>query len=312
VVSHQRHATGRSDAKRFNGCNHGYADAGVANTALTFQVVDSSTPQQTKSIKLTLTISSSPVTISISPKRAGLTVTQTLSVSATVANDTSKKAISWSASSGTFSSTTGASGASVTYTAPTTPGIYTITATQTSDVTESAAATIGVTDLHGVFTYHNDLSRDGSNTSEYALTTTNVNTSTFGKLFSCQADAAIYAQPLWVANLNISGAQHNIVVGTTMHDTVYAFDADTTPCVTLWHTQLIPSGETFYSSADVATNDIYPDIGILGTPVIDSTANTVARDEDKADSWPRLRPPAAPRPQLDRWLGAHQQSRRNR
>jgi hypothetical protein len=213
------------------------------------------------------------VGITVSPKRAGLTVTQTLSVSATVANDTSQKAVSWSATGGTFSSNASASGASVTYTAPSTPGTYTITATQTSDVTQRVAATIGVTDLPGVYTYHNDLSRDGTNTSEYALTTANVNSSTFGKLFSCQADAAIYTQPLWVANITIGGAKHNIVVVATMHDTVYAFDADASPCVTYWHTQFIPSGETFYTAADVFTNSIFPDIGILGTPVIDSTSN---------------------------------------
>ena len=247
----------------------------VTSTELTFQVVDSSTPQQSKSIKLALTISSTAVGISISPKRAGLTVTQTLSVSATVANDTSMKAVSWSASGGSFSSNASASGASVTYTAPSTPGIYTITATQTSDVTQRAVATIGVTDLHGVYTYHNDVARDGTNTAEYALTTANVNGSTFGKLFSCQADAAIYTQPLWVSNITIGGAKHNIVVAATMHDTVYAFDADASPCVTYWHTQFIPSGETFYTAADVFDNSIFPDIGILGTPVIDSTSNIV-------------------------------------
>ena len=247
----------------------------VTSTALTFQVADSSTPPGSRSVKMTLTISSTSVGIEISPKRAGLTVTQTLMVSATVANDTSKKAVSWSATGGSFSSNASASGASVTYTAPSTPGIYTITATQTSDVTQRAAATIGVTDLHGVFTYHNDLSRDGTNTSEYALTPANVNSSTFGKLFSCQADAAIYTQPLWVPNISIGGAKHNIVVAATMHDTVYVFDADASPCVTYWHTQFIPSGETFYTAADVVNNSIYPDIGILGTPVIDSTSNIV-------------------------------------
>ena len=247
----------------------------VTSTALTFQVADSSTPPASRSVKLMLTVSSTSVGITISPKRTGLTVTQTLSVSATVANDTSQKAVSWSATGGSFSSNASASGASVTYTAPSTPGIYAITATQTSDVTQTAVATIGVTDLHGVFTYHNDVSRDGANMSEYALTTANVSSSTFGKLFSCQADAAIYTQPLWVSNITIGGAKHNIVVVATMRDTVYAFDADANPCVTYWHTQFIPSGETFYTAADVFDNSIFPDIGILGTPVIDSTSNII-------------------------------------
>ena len=63
----------------------------------------------------------------------------------------------------------------------------------------------------GIYTYHNDLSRDGVNSQEYALTPADVNTSNFGKLFSCAVDGAIYGQPLWVANMNVNGARHNVV-----------------------------------------------------------------------------------------------------
>src|SRR5207249_912940 len=80
------------------------------------------------------------------------------------------------------------------------------------------------------FTYHNDNSRTGANTQEYALTTANVTTSTFGKLFSCTVDAAIYAQPLWVANVSVSGVNHNVVYVATQHNSVYAFDADSSAC----------------------------------------------------------------------------------
>jgi hypothetical protein len=151
----------------------------------------------------------------------------------------------------------------------------TVTATSVADVTKSATATIGVSDLAGVFTYHNDLSRDGVNSQEYALTTSNVATATFGKLFSCAADAAIYAQPLWAANLSIQGGTHNVVIAATVHDTMYAFDADANPCVTYWSKSLLGSGETYVSSSDVGTGDIQPDIGIIGTPVIDLGSNTV-------------------------------------
>lgn len=247
----------------------------ATNVSLTFKVTDSSNPQQRKSVSLPLTIAAGALAVSVSPKSAGLAVTQTLAVSAAVVNDAMNKGVTWSATGGSFSAKASASGAPVTFTAPSSPGVYTVTATSASDVSQMASATIGVTDLHGVFTYHNDLSRDGSNTAEYALTTANVKSATFGKLFSCQADAAIYGQPLWVANVNMGGAKHNIAVAATMHDTVYVFDADANPCVTYWHTQLIPANESFYTSAIASTNDIFPDIGIVGTPVIDSAANTV-------------------------------------
>jgi hypothetical protein len=98
---------------------------------------------------------------------------------------------------------------------------------------------------------------------------------TFGKLFSCTIDAPAYAQPLWVPNLNIGGGKHNVVFVATSHNTVYAFDADANPCVKFWNVSLMNAGETYVNNNDVGTDDIFPDIGIVGTPVIDATTNTL-------------------------------------
>ena len=253
----------------------------IANTPLTFQVQDSGAPQQSKTVNLTLTIGTGGnYTVSISPKRAGLTVTQTVTVTATT-NDAA--GVTWTAAGsscsgsacGTFSAGSSLTGVGVTYTAPASAGVYTITATSATDVTVSASITIGVTDLAGVYTWHNNLNRDGSNTQEYALTPAVVATATFGRLFTCTIDAAAYAQPLWVANLGISGVKRNVVYVETQHDTVYAFDADASPCVTIKTASLLGSNETWLSTADVNTTDISPDIGIVGTPVIDPATNTL-------------------------------------
>src|SRR5207244_709477 len=123
--------------------------------------------------------------------------------------------------------------------APAAAGNVTITAASVADTTKSASATIAVTDLTGITTFHNDLARDGANTHEFALTTSNVKTATFGKLFSCTVGGAIYAQPLWVANVTIGTTNRNVIVVATQHDSVYAFDADANPCVPLWHANLI-------------------------------------------------------------------------
>jgi hypothetical protein len=208
----------------------------------------------------------------IAPLRAALVLSQSLLVTATT-NDNA--GITWKADAGTFSSATSMSGTAVTYTAPATFGVYTITASNITNASQHASITVAVTDLPGVYTYHNDLARDGVNAQEYALTTTTVNTATFGKLFSCGADCAIYAQPLWVGNVNIAGSRHNVIVAATMRDSVYAFDADANPCVTYWQKTLIPSGETYGSRGDFGNADIFPDIGILGTPVIDRAAGTI-------------------------------------
>jgi len=78
-----------------------------------------------------------------------------------------------------------------------------------------------------VSTYHNDNWRSGANLAETQLTTSNVNVNTFGMLFNYPVDAAIYAQPLYVQAVNISGKGiHNVVYVATMNDSVYAFDAD--------------------------------------------------------------------------------------
>src|SRR6202035_4909034 len=89
----------------------------------------------------------------------------------------------------------------------------------------SGTATVAVTDLDGVFTYHNDKARDGVNSREFALMPATVTPATFVKLFSCPVDGAIYAQPLWVRGFSIADRIHNVIFVTTQHDSVYAFDA---------------------------------------------------------------------------------------
>jgi hypothetical protein len=265
----------------------GTPNVAVNAAPLAFTVSDSSRPVQTKSVNLTLTI-----TVSVSPKRAALAVTQALSLTATT-TDTS--GVNWSASGsgcsgstcGAFSAAKASSGVPVTYTAPSVAGVYIISATSASNGTTSASLGIAVTDFSGMVTYHNNLSRDGTNPRELALTILNVNTSTFGKLFSCATDGAIYAQPLWIPNLTVAGAIHNVIVVASQHDSLYAFDADASPCITFWHVNLLDSthggtaGETSVSSSGTAAlvgsgyGDIAPEVGVTGTPVIDRTTNTL-------------------------------------
>jgi hypothetical protein len=72
-----------------------------------------------------------------------------------------------------------------------------------------------------VVTYHNNNDRTGVNQSETALSPSTVSESTFGKLFSMPVDGQVYAQPLYVPSVSISGASHNVVYIATENNSVY-------------------------------------------------------------------------------------------
>jgi len=248
---------------------------------LTFKVIDSAS-QNASSQALSIIINTTLPSVSVSPQRAGLTLAQPLVLTATASDGGN---LNWSASGsgcggtgcGTFSAPSTSSGSPVTYTAPNAAGQYTLTATDASNAGVATSISIGVTDLAGVATYHNNVSRNGVNAQEYVLTPSSVSSGAFGKLFSCPTDGAIYAQPLWVANLMIGGGRHNVVFVATQHDSLYAFDADANPCTTLWQVSLIDTnhggtaGETSVANTlvGVGYGDIAPEIGVTGTPVID-------------------------------------------
>ena len=124
-----------------------------------------------------------------------------------------------------------------------------------------------------VLTQHNDNFRTGANLSEFVLTTSNVNTNQFGKLYSRHLDGQIYAQPLYVHGLTISNKTRNVVYVCTEHNSVYAFDADDAAVSTaLWQTNLGPA----VASADMNNcNELVPEVGITATPVIDLAGGTI-------------------------------------
>jgi len=140
-----------------------------------------------------------------------------------------------------------------------------------------------------VWTQHNDNNRTGQNNSETLLNTSNVNVSNFGKLFALPVDGYIYAQPLYMPNVTINGVMHNVLYIATEHNSVYAFDADDPTGVTLWHTPLgpsVPSDDVCGSSG--CYTDLVPEIGITGTPVIDTQAGVLyvaAKNKDSDGSY---------------------------
>jgi uncharacterized protein (TIGR03437 family) len=118
--------------------------------------------------------------------------------------------------------------------------------------------------------YGND--RTGANLQEITLNPDNVNSAQFGKLGTFPVDGQIYAQPLYAAGVMIGGSPRNVVYVATMHNSVYAIDAENPgSTVPIWHTYFGPAVPSTY----LGFRDAWPEVGILGTPVIDLSRNAI-------------------------------------
>jgi hypothetical protein len=164
-------------------------------------------------------------------------------------------------------------------------------------ILSSATPTVSQT-FAGVLTEHNDNARTGQNLNETVLTPLNVNSSSFGKLFSYSVDGQIYTQPLYVPNVAIPGqGTHNVVYVATENDSVYAFDADGRSNSPLWQDSFISPAHGIkpvsceINGKQVVNCAVYPIYGITGTPVIDPGTNTmylVARTIENKKYFQRL------------------------
>jgi len=132
-----------------------------------------------------------------------------------------------------------------------------------------------------VTTWHYDNARTSANTSETVLTPSNVNSASFGKLTTLPVDGFVVANPLYLPGVNVLGqGVHNIVYVATLHDSVYAFDADSTNKSPLWMTSILnysPAGATSVPSSVKKDSNTtgWTEVGIVSTPVIDPTTGTL-------------------------------------
>jgi hypothetical protein len=140
--------------------------------------------------------------------------------------------------------------------------------------------------LGPVLTQHNDVGRTGAYLAETSLNTTNVNAAQFGKLFVRDVDGQIYAQPLYVPGVALPGGPRNVVYVASMHNSVYAFDAeDPDASQPLWQVSLGLPAPITYTLPNTSTigrdfgppgfHDISGEIGVLSTPVVDPNTDTL-------------------------------------
>src|SRR5579884_883642 len=147
--------------------------------------------------------------------------------------------------------------------------------------------------------YHVDYQSTGASLTETQLTSSNVNAASFGQLYNTALDGQVYAEPLVLTNVTIAagpntlgtpGTYDSVVFVATQHDSLYAINAANGTI--LWHRTFLditnpndyligatsvtscPTGtEPLDGQAAIGSSDIYPEVGITGTPVIDPSTN---------------------------------------
>jgi hypothetical protein len=217
-------------------------------------------------------VSAAAPSITAQPANQTVTAGQTATFSVTVAGTTP---FSYQWRQGT-TAITGATSASYTTAATTTAESgfqYSVAVSNAIATVTSNAATLTVNAAApattDVLTYHNDVARTGQNLTESTLTTSNVNSSTFGKLGFYAVDGLVDAEPLYASNVAVpSNGAHNVLIVPTEHDSVYALDADSGAAI--WQVSMLKTGET--TSDDRNCGQITPEIGVTSTPVIDRTS----------------------------------------
>ena len=247
----------------------------AADNGATFRVIVSNgTAPDATSSSATLTVNIAPVApaITTQPQNATVTVGQTATFTV-VATGTAPLQYQWQKNQQNISGATSAS-----YTTPATTtadngAIFrVIVSNGTAPDATSSNATLTVNPVQtssvNVLTYHNDNARTGQNLSETMLTTANVNSTTFGKLATLAVSGNVDAEPLYVSNLTVNGAAHNVVFVVTEQDMAYAFDADT--FAQLW-SKSVANGEAYTGTVD-SCGQVSPNIGVTSTPVIDLSA----------------------------------------
>jgi hypothetical protein len=211
-------------------------------------------------------------TITSQPASQTVTVGQAATFTVT-ASGTAPLSYQWLKNNSNIASATSAS-----YTTPATVAgdngtNFTVVVSNSAGSITSSAATLTVNAATAsslnVLTYHYDNLRTGQNLNETTLTTTNVNSTKFGKLGTFPVDGLVDAQPLYLSAVPMSGGSKNVLYVATEHGSVYAFNADSVGSTPLWKVSLLGSGET--TSDDRGCSQVTPEIGITSTPVIDLT-----------------------------------------
>jgi hypothetical protein len=130
--------------------------------------------------------------------------------------------------------------------------------------------------IRGVLKWKASTTGNGLYSNETTLTPQNVNPTQFGKKIQFHSDGVVMAQPLFVENLDMGAAgTHNVIIVASERDEVLAFDADGSTTQPLWRRSYLGPGVTTAPDNFGGRTNIGGEIGITGTPVIDTNTGAM-------------------------------------
>ena len=220
-------------------------------------------------------------TITTQPLNVSVTVGQTATFSV-MATGSAPLSYQWMQGSTAISGATSTSYMTPPTTAANSGEQFQVKVSNTAGSITSSMATLTVTGnptgSTDVVTHHYDISRSGVNAAETVLTTSNVNSMTFGKVGEFSVDGQIDGQTLYLSQLAIPGqGTKNVLYVATENDSVYAVDADSisgSNAMILWKSSVLASGEAPADAGSLPCGNINPN-GITATPVIDRGRNAI-------------------------------------
>jgi FtsP/CotA-like multicopper oxidase with cupredoxin domain len=226
--------------------------------------------------QLAVNVGTGPSAVSVTPNVLSFAAPGAAAQNATVAGGTPPYTASGCAGIATAAINGTENGVTV---KPVAAGACTLTVADSASRPATLAISVNAPSTGGPadnITFHHDASRTGWYSAETTLTTANVAGGSFGLLATlsgsdgASAFGKVYAQPLYVQNEATSdGETHNLVIVATATDRVYAFDEATHAVV--WEANFTNAGAGIRQqlSTDMGCDDVNPNVGITGTPVID-------------------------------------------
>jgi hypothetical protein len=249
--------------------------------ACVLTVADASSPSITSTI--TITVNAGPPIVSVAPASVSFTSLNAAAQTVTIQGGTPPYTLPQPP--GCANIVTASIAGTLLKVTPQTVGVCSLVVTDVNGNEASVSVAVNAPAAGNQLdnlTFHGSTMRTGWYQNETTLTTSNVNPNTFGVVGTLAAPAGmpglgkVYAQPLFVtAERAVDGQAHNLVIVAGAAGQIYAFDETTRAVV--WHANFTnPSaGIRQQLWTDSVCADISPDVGIVGTPVIDRTLDAL-------------------------------------